>query len=180
MAESKEELTSSVATQTKTMLMWDLSCNSSTVAYANNLSKATVEKGGHYRNIRGPFWDSGRHIVNIKIVHKTKDGFGIGTMDKSFNVSDNTHIGKTATTHAYWQEGSVFNNNGTIKKFDGYKTGDIVTVDINVDKSTINWAVNGKFLSTDDVITNIPKQVALAATMYYKNDSIQILQYYRM
>lgn len=55
-------------------LMWDVSCNSQTVAYSNNMTMATAKESGNYKNIRGPFWESGRHIVNIRINKRGKDG----------------------------------------------------------------------------------------------------------
>ena len=136
----------------------------------------------HYRDIRGPFWEKGRHIVNIRINKKVINGFGIGIVDTSFDISSNKYVGSTENSYSYYQDGIIYNNGGKAieKTFGGYKDGDIVTVDINLYNNTLNWELNGNRLTQSDAITNIPKCVALAANLYYKGDSVQIVQYYRM
>ena len=110
-------------------------------------------------------------IINIKIVHRTKDGFGIGIIDKTFNVLEGGFVGGAANSSSYYYEGTIYNNGSSPVKYSGYKTGDTVTVDINLNTRTLNFALNGNYLAADDIIKNIPKQVALDVNMYYKNDS---------
>eukprot|EP01083_Nonionella_stella_P029311 80722_1 len=181
-ADCKEQSMQAATSPHGMRFMWDVSCNSSTIDYSNDMTTATVtaKSANVYRHIRGPFWDAGRHIVNIRINHKTKDGFAIGIIDKSFNISDNIYLGSTDNSYSFYYEGTVYHNSQAIVKSSGYKDGDIVTVDINLYNRTLNFALNGQYLAEKDAITNIPKQVALGANLYYKNDSVQIVQYYQM
>ena len=161
--------------------MWDVSCNGESVAYHNGMTRATVVNGGHYRCIRGPFWHSGRHIVNVKIVNKIKDGFSIGIVDKSFDISSNTYIGSKNNSYTYYYHGYLYGNGSkSATQLKGFNTGDIVTIDVDLDKGTLNWAINGNYLTQKDAFIQIPKQAALACNMHYAKDSIQIIQYYRM
>eukprot|EP01084_Bolivina_argentea_P132247 233375_1 len=176
--EAKEEPTK---LRTKATLMWDVSCNSVAVDYSANLTRATIKaKTGNYKNIRGPFWNSGRHIINIKIIQRFKDGMGIGIIDKSFNIYDNIFVGKTEDSYSYYFNGSVYNSGKELIKCGEYKAGDIITVDIDLYNRTLNWGINGVYLTTQDTVVNIPQQVALAVNFCYKKDSVQIVQYYKM
>ena len=62
-----------------------------------------------YRNIRGPFWDSGRHIINIKIITFT-DGIGIGIIDKSYNISANQYQYHLLDQKNIHESGEIFHN----------------------------------------------------------------------
>ena len=99
-----------------------------------------------------------------------------------FNISANKYIGGTDKSYSYYYNGEIYNNGTKAiqKTFTGYKNGDIVTVDINLYRNTLNLELNGTRLTETDTITNIPNTVALAANLYYKGDSVEIVQYYRM
>ena len=188
MAEFKDNDTNggtNVTTNGLRPLMWDISCNGSYVDYSNDMTAARcISNDNGYRHIRGPFWESGRHIINIRINTRSSSGMGIGIIDKSFKVSDSKHhIGQTNHSSSYWAyNGEIYSNNKTLKKgLTALKAGDIMTVDIDLYKRTLNLAVNGDYVTVNkDTVTDIPKQVALGATFYHENDTLQIVPYYKM
>eukprot|EP01084_Bolivina_argentea_P020504 38129_1 len=186
MAESKEQTISHGGSNINSAtLMWDASVSRSSVDYSHNMTTASVLTNSDHTIARGPFWDTGRHIINIKVKRcgePKSGGFGIGIIDKTFDIYGNKWVGSSAKSYSYYVDGKVYNNSVAIAaNLPKYKTGDIITVDINLYKRTVSWAINGKYLAiNEDIITNIPKEVALGVNLYYKDYSVQIIQYYQM
>lgn len=172
MAESKEEPVSNG-------LMWDASVSASYIEYSKGMRRATVKTGEKQRIVRGPFWDSDRHIVNIKVnnVIPDKTGLSIGIIDRGFDVYGNYYVGKTANSYSYNVAGPTYNNGSKKGTFKGYNIGDIITIEINLDTKTVIFSLNGMFVCK---FTDVPNEIAVAANLYYKDYSIEILQYYKM
>ena len=131
--------------------------------------------------IRGPFWRNGRHIINVKI-HKCGH-VGVGIVDKAFQIGEGHWLGEDIHSWGTWDNDNhhqgkkmYFNVEHKLK----VKTGDVVTVDVDLYNHVLNWAINGQYLSSDDIALNIPKQVALAASLWNGGDSVEIVQYKRM
>eukprot|EP01083_Nonionella_stella_P317592 1157314_1 len=105
---------------------------------------------------------------------------GVGIVDKTFNIAPGNYLGQDKHSYGTWDTDSVAchatENLPVIHKLK-VKQGDIVTVDVNLYNYTLNWAINGQYLSTDDTATGIPKEVALAASLWTSNESIEIIQY---
>ena len=57
------------------------------------------------------------------------------------------------------------------------KDNEIITVDLNLDEHTINWAINGIFLSNDNIQCLIKSHLAVAVSLWVKSDCVQIVQY---
>eukprot|EP01084_Bolivina_argentea_P070259 127743_1 len=170
----------------KASLTWDLAVNSKHIQYTNENHTATATTTQYIA--RGPFWRSGRHIVNIKL-HKS-ECTGIGIVDKAFTIAkrqtDGASIGQDTHSYGLWS-GTAYHwcchnwsyqtKKNLLPENPGMKTGDIVTIDVDLDKKILNWAINGQYLAVNDIATNIPNQVAIAAVFWIKGDSAEIIQY---
>eukprot|EP01084_Bolivina_argentea_P084879 153462_1 len=154
---------------------WDLSVNSQQIGFSYDNRRATLK--GRPCTVRSPFWKSGRHIVNIKI--HIGGHIGIGIVDKEFNIGVGNWIGEDEHSYGTWDDSPAFHANDDLPVTNELtvKQGDIVTVDVDLDNHTLNWAINGQYLSIDDTVTGIPKHVALAASLWEKEESIEIIQY---
>ena len=157
---------------------WDLSVNENYIEYSNNYHSATLKEKKTV-TMRGPFWKSGRHIIHFKI-HKVSHG-GVGIVSKAYDISPDNWIGKDKQSYGTWDisSGCVAYHQAClpVQRTLKFKSGDTVTVDINLNDYTLNWAINGVFLSDGDTATNIQKQVAFAATLTAKDSCIEIIGY---
>ena len=157
---------------------WDLSVNNAYIEYSNNYHTAKLKQKSTI-TIRGPFWKSGRHIVHFKMHKVGHDGVGI--INKAYDISEGQWIGSNKNSYGTWDttSGCVAYHNGglPVDRKLKFKQGDIVTVDIDLNDYTLNWAINGIFLSDGDTATNIPKQVAFAASLSQQGDCIEIIDY---
>ena len=165
-------------TSVNSMLTWDIAVNHKSIKYTNNNTRACVI--GEKCTVRTPFFDKGRHIVNLKVpvlVHS-----GVGAISKVFNIQSGNWIGRDVHSFGTWDDVVAYHNNKmlTVTHQTKLKAGDMVTVDLDLSKQTLNWAVNGQYLSKNDIATDIPTPIAIAATLWNKGDTVQIIQYTRM
>eukprot|EP00483_Globobulimina_turgida_P002731 UN02736 len=170
-------------------LWWDISVNHRYLVYSNN--KRTVQNLESGHTARGPFWKSGRHIVQIK-VHQ-KGHVGIGIVTKAFPVGLKW-VGEDKNSYGLWDRADVYivhqekkwgyhqpnkNNRITTRKL-LIADGAVVTVDLDLNERTLNLAVNGQFVSDEDLFENIPCPAAVAASLWRKDDSVEIIDYQKM
>eukprot|EP00483_Globobulimina_turgida_P009326 UN09345 len=157
-------------------LEWDLSVNQEHIGYGNGNRKAILT--GKPCTIRGPFWRYGRHVINIKI-HKCGH-VGIGIVDKAFQIAAGHWLGEGK--HSWGTLDNLNHHQGKKMFFNvdyqlQVKTGDVVTVDVDLNNNVLNWAINGQYLSANDIAFNIPNQVAVAASLWNVGDCVEIIQH---
>eukprot|EP01083_Nonionella_stella_P016025 44805_1 len=89
--ESKRDDTLENGQNVKPWFTWDLSVNAKQAKYSNGNKTATAIS---QCNARGPFWSSGRHIVNVKVVKggSGNSEIGIGAVDKLFDISPHSGL----------------------------------------------------------------------------------------
>eukprot|EP01084_Bolivina_argentea_P108152 193278_1 len=177
--ESKSDLNSSSNEQTiGSGFKWDLSVSPQQAQYSNYNQTATAIS---QCNVRGPFWSSGRHLINIKVI-KGGDGssqVGIGAVDKLFDISPGHYVGEDSHSYGTWDNTCPCHNKGPLKVVHDklLREGDIVTVDLDLNKNTISWAINGQYLSDKDIATNIPNPAAIAVTLWIPGVCVQVIEY---
>lgn len=137
-------------------ISWDASVNYGEIRYSNHNRTATLVGKGC--SIRTPFLSSGRHIFNVYL-HKTAHG-GIGIMSKDFTIAPGNWIGQDKNAWGTWDNVVAYHNRTglPVSNQTKIKTGDIVTVDINLNKQVLNWAINGVYLSNKDIAIGIAKK----------------------
>ena len=173
----------------KSTLHWDISVNHNHITYSNGKRKITNLADGH--TARGPFWKCCRHIIQIK-VHEVGH-VGIGIVTKAFSIS-NHWVGQDSNSYGIWDrddcyivhqdkrwgynESNQYNRVKTRKLL--VKKDDIVTVDLDLNDRTLNFAINGTYLSDQDLFENIASPVAVAASLWRKDDCVEIIDYQRI
>ena len=106
-------------------------------------------------------------------------GFGIGIIDKVFKVNENHYVGKTSGSRSYYYSGDLYKNGAGLElKGGSYKKGDIVAVDVDLQNKTLNFALNGDYLTEADATKFTADKVAVGVNMYYSEDSCTIIQHY--
>eukprot|EP01084_Bolivina_argentea_P126826 224462_1 len=162
--------------------------NTDRIKYTNNDQK--IECIGNAAIARTSFWKSGRHIISVK-AHKY-GSIGIGIVDKLYKISDSQNFCTSRDgghAIALWADKTYAPYNNKIWHKGGelpleykpdLKTGDIITVDIDLNDKTVNWEVNAQPLSSKDIATNIPDQVAFAVRLGQRGDCVEIINYTKM
>eukprot|EP01084_Bolivina_argentea_P061376 112157_1 len=158
------------------LVQWDVSVNSDKFDYSAN--NTTAKLVGSSSTIRTNFFECGRHVIKIKL--NNCGNTGIGLVTKSFKSdtwigsdSAGTSWGIYNAYGGYYYKGSKLKTDRSIT----LKGNDIITVDLNMDKNTVNWAINGIFLSNDNIPSLTKSHLAVAASLWTKSDSVQIVQY---
>eukprot|EP01084_Bolivina_argentea_P284353 487320_1 len=164
--------------QSSSSLQFDIAVNPKEVRFGNGNQVATLT--GKNCTIRGPFWSHGRHIVNLHVPKANHVGLGI--VNKLFKVGPGTYVGQCANSYGTWDNGVALHLGAwdyakTNKNGVKTKDGDIVTIDVDLDKSELNFAINGQYFSDGPIFSNIPKEVALAVSLWVAGNSVEILQY---
>ena len=177
MSESKSEQdTESKTNAMSKVLQWDISVNADKYEYSNNNTFAKTTTGKS--TIRTNFFEKGRHVIKIKLNNCGNTGIGIVT--KSFQFGKDVGIGNDGNSWGIYKfHGGYYQKKSKIATDRSLTlTGnEIITVDINMDKNTINWAINGMFLSNKNIPLGTSEHIALAASLWNKGDSVQIVQY---
>ena len=105
---------------------------------------------------------------------------GIGIIDKGKDISPGNWIGSCKNSYGTWDRdeymayhaGKTLDVTHKIK----IKQGDIVTVDLNCNTKTLNWAINGQYLSIQDQYVGIATPAAVAASLWKEKEKIEIIQ----
>ena len=162
-------------------LHWDISVSHDKLIYSNG--KRKVKLIDDNRTARGPFWKYGRHITQIKI-HKCEH-VAVGIVNKTFPIK--TWIGKDEHSYGLWFDRMFILHNNAKWKADEIKKlvikqGDIVTIDVDLNNKTLNFAVNGECLSGQDLAFNNNDlyPIAVAVTLQRANDCVEIVDYTEM
>ena len=152
--------------------VWDIAVNAKNVKYSD---KNRTVRSINACTVRTQFWSSGRHVLNIRV--NAGGHMGIGIITKAKDVSSDW-IGHCKNSWALWDTSTVYLAGQTIsgKNKIKFAQDDIVTVDVDLNKKTLNWAVNGQYISNDDFCSNIPNQIAIAVSLWRVNQCVEIIQ----
>eukprot|EP00483_Globobulimina_turgida_P008987 UN09005 len=165
----------------KAPLEFDIAVNRKEISYGDYNRSAMLQSKTSC-TIRGPFWNHGRHIVNIYIAKASH--VGVGIVNKLFNASPGNYLGQNENSYGTWDSVVALHRgagpSNAVKHAIKTKDGDVVTVDVDLNQRILNFAINGQYLSDIPIFKNIPKEVAIAASLWTSGNSVEILQYTRL
>ena len=107
---------------------------------------------------------------------------GIGLVTKAFPINTSTWIGSDGAGNSW---GIYNDHDGYYHKGQKIKTDrqlrltgkERITVDLDMDSQTVDWAINGVFLTDNKVKLLTSAHLAIAASVWTKGDSVTIIQY---
>lgn len=157
---------------------WSNSVNQKFVVYDDDFTVATSTRADQNTNVRTIFFKTGHHVLNIKL--KKMGHIGIGIVDTQFVIADTkVYIGADEHSYGIWNgQGMIHKSNAQNTDNSKYKTGDIITVDLNLNDRTVGWEINGQPLFADIKIS-LNGPIAIAVGLYHIQDSVQIIQHLR-
>ena len=167
---------------------WDISINPESFNYHSNqrgVTRIASFADKHYLNCRTVFFEEGRHIFNIKITNGSEANCGIGICSRRYKLASGNWIGKTAESYGTWSDNTTvaYHNNSKLTNdiIQDVKvnTGDIIKLDLNLNKRTFLWEIRGQTL-TKSIRISFEGDVAVCFGSRGTNDAAEIVQYFRM
>jgi len=154
----------------KTGIAFDTSVNTAQFEYSSNGKKVTLV--GQSCTTRTPFLVEGRHHFNLKIHKNGHVGIGVVSRKKSFALGQ--YLGHDTESWGTWDDIADYHA-GVHSTTPLTKSGDVVGVELDLNRGTLKYSINGTFF--DGVRTNLPKEVALAASLWKAGDCVEIIQH---
>jgi len=95
----------------------------------------------------------------------------LGVCTGAMKVSSN-YIGHDAHSWGYYGCGNVYKSGSSSSYGQSYRTGDVMTLYLDMDAHTLSYAKNGQHLGV--AFTDLPDQLYPAFSLYTKNDQLQL------
>jgi len=126
------------------------------------------------------FYSSGMYSWQIKIDSNLSSWIFIGVVAKTWSGYSNIssgYVGQAADSWAYGSYNGWGKTHSAANSVWGstYVTGDIITINLNMDKKSIGFAKN----DTDygEAFQGLPDEVTLAVTLYNTNEKVSLVEF---
>jgi hypothetical protein len=119
-----------------------------------------------------PF-STGRHMWKVRMERCAGGNLFLGVCTAAMKL--NNYIGHDTNSWGYYGCGNIYRGGSSSSYGSSYRTGDVLTLQLDMDRRTLSFDKNGQPLGV--AFTDLPDQVYPAFSLYTKNDCFQIIEF---
>jgi hypothetical protein len=150
------------------------SCLPDLVLTPDLLGATMVHGDNKWATVRAlKYFTSGRHMWKVKLDRCTGGNTFLGVCNATMKL--NNYIGHDANGWGYYGCGNTYRLGSSSSYGQSYRTGDTITVRLDMDKKTLSFDKNDAPLGV--AFTDLPDLVYPAFSLYSKNDHMQIIEF---